>query len=115
MSDATAGVIRELVTEYPDLSGLLREHVEDNHGEILPHLFMADVVRWLATRATSAPSQCRAILDWMERRFNTGPEDVRGLIAVSGVEMIPDPGLPGSELRAWLGPSLRSVDPWDQT
>jgi hypothetical protein len=35
------------------------------------------------------------------------PDEVQGLIAVSGVEMIPDPGKPGAELRELLGPRLR--------
>lgn len=43
------------------------------------------------------------------------PDDVRGLIAVSGVQMIPDPDQPGSEPRKWLGDSLREVDPWSDS
>ena len=34
------------------------------------------------------------------------------MIAVSGIEMIPNPGEPGSELRDLLGPNLRALDPW---
>jgi hypothetical protein len=47
----------------------------------------------------------------LEEEFGRGPEDVRGLITVSGVEMIPDPGQPGAELRDLLGLALRKVDP----
>jgi hypothetical protein len=48
----------------------------------------------------------------LEEEFGRGPEDVRGLITVSGVEMIPDPGQSGAELRDLLGLALRKVDPW---
>ncbi|GAB2698959.1 hypothetical protein GCM10027194_35870 [Thalassiella azotivora] len=41
-----------------------------------------------------------------------GSEDLRGMITVSGVEMIPDPGQPGSALRPLLGPTLTELDPW---
>ena len=30
-------------------------------------------------------------MEWMESAFTRGPDDVGGLIAVSGVELIPDP------------------------
>jgi hypothetical protein len=53
------------------------------------------------------------VFAWLEAEFVRGPDDVRDLIGVSGVEIIPDPGEPGSELRALLGPALRTADPWD--
>jgi hypothetical protein len=84
----------------------------DNGGEVLPHLVMADVIRWLVVNEHARPEVCRSVLAWMEHRFRVGPESVRGMIAVSGVEMIPDPGQPGSGLRTPLGASLRSADPW---
>ncbi|RZU18785.1 hypothetical protein EV645_0984 [Kribbella rubisoli] len=104
--------IGALVDEYRELTPVLAEHLEDNEGEILPHLVLADVVRWLAARVDSDRDICSSILNWLEREYLRGPEDVRGLIAVSGVEMIPDPGQPGSALRQLLGPSLREVDSW---
>lgn len=104
--------IGALVDEYRELTPLLAEHLEDNDGELLPHLVLADVMRWLGARVDSNRDTCRSILDWLEREYRRGPEDVRGLITVSGVDMIPDPGRPGSVLRELLGPSLRKVDPW---
>lgn len=112
MSATTESAIKQLVATYPALAPILAEHLDDNFGEMLPHLVMADVVRWLAAHHDSDPAMCASVLAWMEMRFNNGPDDVRGLIAVSGVQMIPDPGQPGSELRDSLGPRLREVDPW---
>lgn len=112
MSASTEATIRRLVAEYRELAPVLDESLEDNEGELLPHLVLADVVRWLAEHVESDSDTCRSVLDWLEREYERGPEDVRGLITVSGVEMIPDPGQPGSSLRGWLGPALRGVDPW---
>jgi hypothetical protein len=112
MSSATEEAIETLVALHPELAPVLTEHVEDNEGEVLPHLVMADVVRWLVAHRNTDPAACRSIMRWMEERFHDGPDEVRGMIAVSGVEMIPDPGQPGAELREWLGPALREIDPW---
>lgn len=79
---------------------------------MFPHLVMADIVRWLVDHRDSDPGVCRSVMEWLEGAFARGPDDVRGMLAVSGVEMIPDPGQPGAELRDLLGPALRGVDPW---
>jgi hypothetical protein len=105
-------LIEMLVDSQPGLQPLLEEHLADNDGELLPHLVMSDIVRWLVDHRESEPEACRTILEQLEAAFVAGPDEVRGVIAVSGVEMIPDPGQPGSDLRALLGPELASVDPW---
>lgn len=112
MSANTVAAMQSLVTKHPLLAALLDEHLSDNRGELLPHLFMADVVRWLVAHRLEYPEEVESIVLWMEESFLSGGEDVRGVIAVSGVEMIPDPGDPGSELRGLLGPALQAIDPW---
>jgi hypothetical protein len=111
MSASTVAAVGALVDEYRQLTPLLAEHLDDNEGQMLPHLVLSDAVRWLAARVTADPALCKSVLDWLEREYERGPEDVQGMIAVSGVAMIPDPGQPGSELRGLLGPTVRSVDP----
>jgi hypothetical protein len=111
MSGSTVAVIGALVDSHRELVPLLEEHLEDKEGEVLPHLVLADIIRWLVAHRASDPEVCRSILAWLEREFERGPDDVRGLIAVRGVELIPDPGHEGSELRDLLGPVLRQVDP----
>ena len=93
--------------------GILAESLEDNDGEVLAHLIMSDVFRWLATNVNKDRETCQSILDWLEREFERGDDDVKDLIGASGVEMIPDPGDQGSELRDLLGPLMWSVDPWN--
>ena len=90
---------------------MLAEHLHENEGEVLPHLVMPDVVRWLVEHRNQQ-TRCRDILLWLESAYVAGDDHERGVIVLSGVTMIPDPGLPRSELRSWLGPALSAVDPW---
>lgn len=112
MSANTVAAVGALIDAHRDLMPVLEEHLIDNEGEVLPHLVMADVIRWLVKHRDSHTDVCRSVLTWLEREFVGGSDDVRGLITVSGVTMIPDPGQPGAQLRDLLGPVLREVDPW---
>jgi len=112
MSANTIAAIEGLIDSHPNLMPILTESREDNFGEVLPHLVLGDIMQWLASHVRTDARTCRSVLDWMERQYDRSPEDVQELFVVSGVEMIPDPGEAGSELRAFLGPVLRGFDPW---
>ena len=112
MSASTVAAIGALIDAHRQLLPIRDEYLIDNEGVVLPHLVLADVIRWLTDHRASDPDLCRSVIQWMEGEFLKGPEDVHGLITVSGVEVIPDPGQPGSALRGLLGPALREVDPW---
>lgn len=112
MSASTVAVMGALVYEFRQLTPLLEEHLRDLEGEVLPHLLLTDVVRWLAAHVETDLDSCRSIWAWVEHAYDRGPDDVRELIAVSGVEMFPSPGQPGAALRELLGPALRRYDPW---
>jgi len=102
----------DLVGMYPGFGPVLAEHLEDNSDEMIPDLAMSDFIRWLVDQYYLKPAICESAWAWLERVFDEGSEDVKDLIGASGVEMIPDPGDPGSGMRDMLGPSLRAVDPW---
>ncbi|MDP5228193.1 MULTISPECIES: hypothetical protein [Arthrobacter] len=104
--------IGALIHEFPELTEILQESLEDNEGQVLAHLIMADVFRWMAAHVENDRSACQSIVNWLEREFERGPDEVKNLIIVSGVELIPDPGDTGAELRDMLGPLLKSMDPW---
>lgn len=112
MSASTVAAVGALIDGHRELLPLLEEHLADNGGEVLPHLLMADIVRWLVAHLDSHPNACRSVVAWLEREYLGGDEEIRGLITVSAVLLIPDPGQPGAELRELLGPALRAVDPW---
>ena len=80
--------------------------------ELLAHLVLSDVIRWLAVHSEFDLDTCGSVLDWLEREYVRGSEDVRDLIGVSGIEMVPNPGQVGAVLRDRLGLHLRDLDPW---
>jgi hypothetical protein len=114
MSASTVALVGALTYRNRDLLPILQTHLADNNEQVLPHLVMADVIRWLVDHRSSRLEVVRSVLSWLEDAYLGGDDDVRDVIAVSGVEMIPDPGEPGAELRQMLGPNLSAVDPWQQ-
>lgn len=75
--------IQDLVQRFNDLGSQLQEHVADN-DEILPHVFMGDVTRYVL----SDGSQRQELVCHLNDAFVNGPTEVRDLIAVSFVENI---------------------------
>ncbi|MFT4280524.1 hypothetical protein [Microbacterium sp.] len=106
--------ISALVYEHPLLIPLLEEHLNEFDGEVLAHLLLSDIVRWMVANLESHPDAVQSILDWWDSEYQKGPDEVRELIFVSGVEMIPDPGQPGANLRNLMSEALRADDPWLQ-
>ncbi len=111
MTADSVALVGALCHKYRDLMPVLSEHLKDNEGEVLPHLVMSDIVRWLVQHRDNAPF-CQEVWSWLENAFEQGSDDEKDVIGVSAVEMIPDPGEPGSEFRAMLGKDLSAIDPW---
>jgi hypothetical protein len=113
MSEATIGVVDRLVERFGWLEPLLREHLADNFGEVLPHLFLGDVTRYLVTRmihewqanpdeAAAARNEVDEMLDALEQEFMAGDEEVEDLIAVSFLENLPRKGSQATRsARGW--------------
>jgi len=114
MSGSTVAVVGALIDAHRVLVPLLDEHLADNERQVLPHLLVSDIVRWLVEHRESHPDVCSSVLGWLGSAYERGPDDVRELIAVSVVEMLPDPGQSGGELHRLLGPLLRRLDPWSR-
>ena len=103
---AESDFTQRLVGTAPELAPLLEEHLEDQEGELLPYVFMADVSHWLFATSSTNPSRVRDILAWLEAEFSEGDFGVRNLIDVGIVEMFP--GVPeGAPVLDLLGPELR--------
>lgn len=101
MDDPSEVLIRDLATRFDGLKALLAEHVEDN-DEILPHVFMADVTRWVEGGA--ADSERAAVLDQLEQEYGGDDVGVRELITVSFLENLSE----GSLTVLGLPPLLRA-------
>lgn len=87
------------------------EHIEDNVGELLPHVFLADATRLLISffgEGLSAWGQLQDVLDFLEGSFRDGDDETKELIAVSFLENLPVDGELGSGIRELLGPELRA-------
>jgi hypothetical protein len=117
MSDATIEFIQLLVRRYPRLQPIFDEHVSDNFGEVLPHLFLGDLTRYSVSRFVAVESgmlpkdseaewELRRLLSDLEDAYSAGDEELQELISVSFLENLPRPDEEASGLRAWLGPAL---------
>jgi len=117
MSETTIGFIEGLVGRYPRLKPIFDEHVSDNFGEVLPHLFFGDLTRYVVSRflavesgaeheSAASEAELEALLSDFEDAYVGGDEEIQELISVSFLESLPRPGEEASGLRAWLGPAL---------
>jgi hypothetical protein len=108
MSAATVSFVRALVDHFPELHPLFQEHLDDQENDILPHVFMADVERWLERKAINrqprAGELVEGILEFLEDEIRSGGTEVANVIHASFLEHLPRPGQPGSEIREMLGP-----------
>jgi hypothetical protein len=109
VSEQTISFVRDMVARFPGMGALLEEHIKDN-DEILPHVFFGDVTRYvLSLLSDSLPQrrELRDILDYLERAYASGDEQLQELIAVSFLENFPFPDEPGAEIRGMIGPHLK--------
>jgi len=108
MNETQIQLVKALAARSLELAGLLAEHQADHRGEILTHVFMGDVTRWLIRIASDSRrrSEVREMLEFLDAKFERGDEGVRELISVSFLENLPEVGEPGSDIVKRLGPHL---------
>ena len=116
MSETSIDFIEQLVSRYPSLKPVFDEHVSDNFGEVLPHLFFGDLTRYVvahfteaqegAHAGTQAENELRRLLNDLENAYADSQEEIQELISVSFLENLPHPGEEASGVRTWLGPKL---------
>lgn len=101
-------LVRDLAAVSPSLEQALTEHLADNGGEVLPHLFMGDVTRTLVRLDMDGDREdvVTRALELLEDRYAEGVEEVQELVAVSFLENLPGRAEPGADLRGRLGPEL---------
>ncbi len=94
-----------------DLMPVLDEHLDDQDGELLPHLMMADVVRWCIARISSHGTKdphLQKMLRDIEDTYGTGSESIDKLIGASFLENLPQQNEVGADLRNFVGPKLKA-------
>ena len=113
-----AELFQRIVDVAPGFEAVRAEHLRDNFGELLPHLLMADLLRYVAL-ALGAPDELHglaapasehevsAILAVLDRGLAEGDAATDNAIAVSFVEYLwGEPYYP--QLEPLLGPGLRA-------
>lgn len=106
--DATHETIHRLVSAEPALAADLNEHI-DSYEQLLPHLFMVELVErlvdWLGSGQEADRARVMTVLNLLEDEYGRNFE-IDELIAASFVEDLPDPG-EDSGLLGLLGPKLK--------
>ena len=109
--------IRDFFERIPEASPLLTQHLVDNFDELLPHVLMADLTRWIIGlqrdaeegNAAAAASRDRA-LAFLESRFSDETDlAARDVILASFLENVPQAGQYRKALVRHLGPTLRAA------
>ena len=85
MSMTTFEFCEALANKIPDIATILAEHISDN-DEILPHVFLADVTRYILANGASR----KQIVKYLDESFTVHGHDIEELIAVSFVEYLVD-------------------------
>lgn len=95
-------LVRDLVDAEPELDSVLQEHLGDN-DELLPHLLLGDVTRWLEKSGPNA-----AVLAVLEHHMAAGDDAVQNVVAASFLENLVAGEPADDAIRAALGPRLRA-------
>jgi hypothetical protein len=117
MSEKTISFVESLVERFPHLSAIFEEHVSDNFGEVLPHLFFGDLTLYAVglflqvqdrNGLANAQRELKDLLDVLEEAFRQGDQEIVELISDSFLEHLPRPREErGWEIRSLVGPKLR--------
>lgn len=96
---------QELVKKVPALAPLLKEHLEDEDGEVLPYMFLGNVAEWAEANAVTREVDVVQLLAALNQGLAEGKREVPNLIVVGFVEWLLqdtplDPLLQGG-LKAW--------------
>jgi hypothetical protein len=123
VSPAARILVVHVAAQSPELKALLEEHLDDNFGELLPHLYFGDVTRrfedlWKVRIGPSASVELRGILEQLEQGLVLEDDYVQNLIAVSFIEDLQDLWH-DPEFEAMLGPRMKheytTMRDWDDT
>lgn len=97
---ASVAAMKQFVAGVPGTSAVLEEHLDDNDGQMLPHVLMAELSRWfVAVVAAGDEPLIVAFLAAVELLYTSQDEDARNVAEVSF----------GEYLVVSLGPNERAA------
>jgi hypothetical protein len=88
-SAAAVEAMQRLVTSVPGTRAVLDEHLDENCGEVLTHLLMADLGRWFVNAVATADE--RGVADFLaavESLYASEDPDTRNVAEVSFMELL---------------------------
>ena len=110
MNSKTVDFVRALVEKFSILIPVFKEHIEDQNGEVLPHVFLADITRLIINRIQKFGLEdkiTRKIIDELETAYMEGNNQIIELISASFLENLPMTGESGAEIRLIVGPHMQ--------
>ncbi len=107
-----ADFLPRLADDVPVLEPLVREHLEDNEGELLPHLLLSDVRQWCVEHVSTDRATVQQVVDGLEAALASGDDAVENAVAVSFVEDLMADGAPGQTVLALLPPRMAAMQEW---
>jgi hypothetical protein len=98
-------VVDDLMVEVPEAAETVRSHLDDQEGELLLHLLMADLLRLtVGVFRDGRPDVARRLLEFVDRCRAEGDANVRNAVLVSFVEDYGfGPDEPEELLSLWPG------------
>ena len=98
-----------MAMDFDELAEMLRDH-EEFHHEILPYLFVGDVMRWYVTKWRTGDPVANRFASWLEGEFVRGDHGTQNVIGVSFLEHLPSPSRKNpSDIAETFGPFLRNA------
>jgi hypothetical protein len=103
MSVTEATFADQLVAEVPEARAVVDEHLLDQDGELLLHLLMSDLLRFVVQKFHGGERDvARRCLDFVDRALRDGDEGVANAVAVSFVEDVGSgPGETDAFVASW--------------
>lgn len=101
-------LVEDVVARFPILEDSYDAHVY-NEGGVLPHVFFWDVTQGVVNSfVTQNPDTLdwRSVLAFLEEQLCRGILEVNEVITTSFLWYLPNPGDPGYEIVAHLGPVM---------
>jgi hypothetical protein len=110
VAETTEQLMAELLRAIPELAPLYAEHVQDNRGEVLPHVLMGDVALFAvaASKDLGRLVSLQALLDFLGEHVNDN-DDIRELVMASFLEGLLGEDAAQEAMKPLMPDSLRKA------
>ena len=100
----TVAFIGWMIYRSPVLMPILQEHLEDNEGEVLPHVILFQIRKWAESEVESGgeTDELRTVLDSLKVGYRDGDYELWALIQTSFIEDLSESPHPAARLRRFF-------------